>query len=184
MGRAFAHRKVLGLEVPLFVGCAVRTRSFKCLSPKPCLTKIWSTCGHSKPSQILSDLPRPLKRSTVPSQTGSLSHGESDSRSAIGSPLLAMYVARERRLRVSEAPMWLFSCGFRGSSLRHGAAPRDRCCKHTGNNPVPTPAHAVRLLSSMLLRGDAGAPFGDGRGQGAPAVGHLASFSSVVPLPA
>ena len=70
--------------------------------------------------------------------------------------------------------MCLFPCGFRGSSLRHGTAPRDRCGKHTGNYPVPRPAHAVQLLSLMLLLGDAGAPF----------VQRLpASIPSVVPLP-
>ena len=70
--------------------------------------------------------------------------------------MFAMYVARKRRLRVSEAPMWLFPCGFLGSSPCHGTAPRDRCRKHTGNNPVPRPAHAVRFLSSMLLLGGRG----------------------------
>lgn len=89
--------------------------------------------------------------------------------------VLAMYVAKERWLRVSEAPMSLFPCGFRGSSLRHGTAPRGRCGKHTGNYPVPTPTHAVRLLSSMLLLVDSGAPFVQRR---------PASFPSVVPLPA
>ena len=43
-----------------------------------------------------------------------------------------MYVARKRHLRVTEAPRWLFPCDFRGSSLRHGAAPRDLWGKHTG----------------------------------------------------
>ena len=77
-----------------------------------------------------------------------------------GIPLFAMYVARKRRLRVSEAPMWLFPCGFLGSSLCHRTAPRDRCRKHTGNNPVPRPTHAVRFLSSMLVLVDAGVPAG------------------------
>ena len=70
--------------------------------------------------------------------------------------------------------MLLFPCGFRGSSLCHGTAPRDRCGKHTGNFPVPRPAHAERLLSSMLLLVDAGAPFVQRR---------PASIPSVVPLP-
>ena len=55
--------------------------------------------------------------------------------------------------------MWLFPCGFRDSSLHHGTVPRDLCGKHTGNYPVTRPAHAVRLLSSMLLLVDSGASF-------------------------
>jgi len=100
-----------------------------------------------------------------------------------GQQLFAMYVAKKRRRRVSEAPMSLFPCGFRGSSLRHGAAPSDRYGKHTGNSPVPRATHAVWLLSSMPLLVDAGAPFVQRRRQVWPAASHPASFPSVVPLP-
>ena len=70
--------------------------------------------------------------------------------------------------------MWLYPCGFRGSSLRHGTAPRDRCGKHTGNYSIRRRARAVRLLSWMLLLVDAGAPFVQRR---------PASIPSIVPLP-
>ena len=80
--------------------------------------------------------------------------------------------------------MWLFPCGFRGSSLRHGTAPPDRCGKHTGNYPVPTPTHAVRVLSSMLLLVGACAPLVQRHRQVSPAARHPASFPSVVLLPA
>ena len=66
-----------------------------------------------------------------------------------------MHVARKRRLRVVEAPMWLYPCDFRGSSLCHCATPRELCCKHTGNDRFqgqPTLRGACRRCFSWRMR--------------------------------
>ena len=80
--------------------------------------------------------------------------------------LFAMYVAKERRVCVSEAPMSLFPCVFRGSSLRYGTTPRGRCGKHTGNYAVERSRYAefaaesswISTLPWVLLAGVARVP--------------------------
>ena len=64
---------------------------------------------------------------------------------------LAMYVARAPRHPRCRASRLLFAlCFLDSSSLRRGP-PTDGRRKHCGTSPLPTPAHALRLLYSIPL---------------------------------